>query len=197
MNQATKTRERAAGVDTGFTDYRAQAQRAFPKISDRDLGNAWMRGQAWAASGAKSMVVRERGGAPEPSAADVCVSARYGDTELQVFVNPEELRDCIAAWERVLNKESVPKAERQTVSEQYVLAHLVHQDQGDGRKTGVAMAALAWLIAGSPIGDAITKPDSLYRRFHCEITDPPDDDGGRPEFHFVCGLTANATSSES
>ena len=84
--------ERAAGVDAGFTDYRAQAQRAFPKISDREMGEAWMRGQAWAASGAKSMVVRERGGAPEPSAADVGVSARYGDLELKVYVNPEELR---------------------------------------------------------------------------------------------------------
>jgi hypothetical protein len=177
--RAAEAKGRAAGVDTGFADYRARAQRASPGISDRALGEAWMRGQAWAASGADAMVIRKRGGAPERSAADICVSARYGDMELQVFVNPEELRDCIAAWERVLDKESVPKAERQTVSEQFVLAHLVHQDQGNGRKTGVAMAALAWLIAGLPMGDAIAKPNSPYRRFHCEITDLDD---GRPEF---------------
>ena len=66
------------------------------------------------------------------------------------------------------------------------------------------MAALAWLIAGSPMGDAITKPDSLCRHFHYEITDLDNDDD-RPEFHFclildgvcVCGLTANAMDSES
>jgi hypothetical protein len=55
--RAAEARARAAQKDKGFDDYKAEARRVRPRISDRELGEAWMRGQAFTASGAESMVI--------------------------------------------------------------------------------------------------------------------------------------------
>jgi hypothetical protein len=149
------------------------------------MGEAWMRSQAWTVSGADGMVIHEKGKAPERSAADVRVSAHYGDLKFKVWVSPEVLRDNITAWAKMLSNLSIPAAERRSESKQYVLDHLAKQRQSNGDKTAIAMAALAWLIADSPMGDFITKPDSPCRHFHYEITDAPDrDEGRRRGFNF-------------
>jgi hypothetical protein len=59
--RAAEARARAAQKDKGFENYQAEARRVHPKISDRELGEAWMRGQVFTGSGADSVVIHETG----------------------------------------------------------------------------------------------------------------------------------------
>jgi hypothetical protein len=68
MNQherrAAEARARAAQADKGFDIYSARARRAFPDIDDKTIGEGWMRGQAWAVSGIKRILIHRPDEAP-------------------------------------------------------------------------------------------------------------------------------------
>jgi hypothetical protein len=182
-------RRAAASADKGFGGYRAQARRASPDISDRELGEAWMRGQAWSASGAEGMAVHERG---EPSRArrddDVLVSMSHGSgMHFKAWIAPDLLRVSVAQWGRVLDEALKPGLDRRGMSRCFILDRLVKQHY-DGDTAGMMVAAIAWLIAGSPAGEIFMATDCPHTRFHYEITDIADDSGRRGQnFRLVLG----------
>jgi hypothetical protein len=129
-------RRAATSADKGFGGYRAQARRASPDVSDRELGEAWMRGQAWSASGAEGMAVHEKG---EPSRArrddDVLVSMSYGSgLHFKAWIAPDLLRVSVAQLGRVLDEALKPGLDRRGMSRCFILDRLVKQHyDGDTR----------------------------------------------------------------
>jgi hypothetical protein len=188
MNEEPAKRARAASMDKGFAGYGAQARRVFLSISDRDLGEGWMRGQAWSASAADGMVIHKKGEPAVRSATDIVVSMTYGSLKFKAVVDPDRLRDCVAEWQRVLDEVLEPGADRREASRRFILDRLVKQQYVDGDAVGTMTAAFAWLIAGSPAGQIFTKSDCPFTRLHYEITDIEDDTGRRGQnFRLVLG----------
>jgi hypothetical protein len=176
--RANEAQARAAGMDKGFGGYRAQARRASPNISDRELGEAWMRGQAWSASGADGMVIHKKGEPAPRGANDVTVSMTYGSLRFKAFVNPGLLRSGVAQWGQVLDELLVPEPKRRGMSRSFILDRLVTQHCTDGDTAGMMVAAIAWLIAGV-LSAIFMATDCPYTLFHYEITDIVDDNGRR------------------
>lgn len=131
--RAAEARARAAAVDKGFAGYCAQARRAFPFIRDRDLGEAWMRGQVWSASGADGMVIHKKGEPTVRNATDILVSMTYGSLKFRAVADPDLLHACVAEWERVLELLE-PAADRREASRRFILAGLVKQRHDSGRR---------------------------------------------------------------
>ena len=70
----------------------------------------------------------------------------------------------------------------------FILDHLVQQRHGEGDIAGQIAAAFLWLVAGSPAGEFLAKPNFPYTRFHYEITDIEADNGCRGQnFRLVLG----------
>ena len=177
--RAAEAKARAAEIEKGFAGYRAQARRAFPSISDRDLGEGWMRGQAWAAGGADGMIIHRPGIPAVHNAGDVLVSMTYGKLKFRAIVDPQLLRQSGVQWGQVLNSTLAPETDKRGATRHFILDRLVNQHHSDGDTAGMMVAAFAWLIAGSPAGEVFTRADCPYSRFHYEITDIEDDTGRR------------------
>jgi hypothetical protein len=191
--RAAEARARAASMDKGFSSYRAQARRAFPDITDRDLGESWMRRQAWLASGIDCVVIHKKGENPiARSTSDVVVSVAYGSLEFRAVIDPDLFRVGAAGWERKLAAGLdagmfEPGDDRREVSRRFILGCLVTQRYGEVDAARMA-AAVSWLIAGSPAGEIFTGADCPFTRFHYEITDIEDDSGRRGQnFRLVLG----------
>jgi hypothetical protein len=102
--RAAEVRARAAGKDKGFEALVRQARRSFSTISDRAVGEAWMRGEAWKASGAEGMTIHSIGEAPAPHQPDdIHVSLAYGDLRFKAIVPLRLLRQQIDGWVKLLD----------------------------------------------------------------------------------------------
>ncbi len=181
-------RDQAAQADAGFEKFRAQAKRTFEGMSDRDIGEAWMRGSAWTASGAEAMVIHKPGQTPRRSESDIHVSLRYGALAFEAFISPELLREAIDGWQRGA-AEWIANVEKQTgrrhglreMTRHTILKELIEHNHGRGDTAAMLTGATGWLATTGPAGDVITKFDA--KALHYEITDIADS-AGRPGHNF-------------
>jgi hypothetical protein len=187
---------KAAQSDKGFEDYKAQARRASPSISDRGLGEAWMRGQAFTASGAESMVIHEIGQAPQPpSSDDWLIMLTYESVSFKAFVPARLFDEGIANLEKyvipMLHAKGV--VDLRAEARQYLLDMLV-ENKGitDGNIAALMAATVGWLVKSSDIGQFITR-DNLPRTLHYNITTFMVDGRRAVNFRLLLGIGHDGT----
>src|SRR5262249_8287471 len=77
--RAAEARARsAAGRDKDFEAYQAMYRHAFHVVSERDIGEGYMRGEVAKINGVEQVVIHPLGGSPTPATeTDIHLSARY------------------------------------------------------------------------------------------------------------------------
>jgi hypothetical protein len=193
-----QARAASAQIDKGFEAYRAQAKRAFRDLDDKKIGEYWMRGQAWTATGADAMVVHRPGETPERHDDDIAVSATYGDLKFKAFISKPLLHEGTEHWRNFItdfaanNKPHDPRAGSRT----FILRILIEQSHTRGDEAAMMVAAIGWLTATSPAGPLFEGGESPPR-IHYEITDITDGAGRRGQnFRLVLNNAPDAPLPE-
>jgi hypothetical protein len=172
---ARKAQAKAAQTDEGFEDYTTQARRVHPKISDRVLGEAWMRGQAFTASGAESIVIHEVGQEPRPpSDDDWLISLAYGSLSFKAFMPAALFNQSIADIEKHVIPALLAKGvtDVRASARQYLLDLLI-ENKGltDGTTAALMAATVGWLVKTSnAVGEFIAEARGPIRSIHYNIT---------------------------
>jgi hypothetical protein len=198
--RAAEARARGAGADKGFDRYRAQARRAFPKVDDRQLGEAWMRSQAFTASGAAFHVIHKKGEPRTSADGDWTISLKYGPLAFKAVITPALFKECIDEWKNNIIPE-MQKAGRhnlRSAARAYIIEMLVSYQHTDGDTAALVVAAVAWLAATSEVGFMITAADNAVQSVHYEITDIVGPNGERGNnFRLMLNYDPDDPTSES
>jgi hypothetical protein len=188
--RAAEARARhASGAEQGFAEYSKQARRSYARVTDQELGTAWMRWQAWQASGNDSMVIHPKGQSASPSTPDdIRVSAAYGAIKFKAFVAPRLITELTETCEEV-SSEVIKKAaqegktvkDHRTVTRSCVLEWLLAHEYGDGDSAALLTAAILWLATTATFG---AFDGSVCKGVHYEITDIINPANGRKGNNF-------------
>jgi hypothetical protein len=168
-------RKAQAKADKGFEDYTAEARRVHPKISDRTLGESWMRSQAFTASGADSMVIHEVGQQPQrPTDDDWLISLAYGSLSFKAFMPAALFNQCIADIEKHVIPElrAMGATDVRAEARQWLLDMLIeNRGKTDGNTAALIAATVGWLVKTSnAVGQFLTEARGPVRSIHYNIT---------------------------
>jgi hypothetical protein len=187
--QAAQTR-----LDKGFEEFQRQAKRTFAAMSDRDIGAAWMRGQAWEASGAEAMVLHKPGETRKRSDTDIRVSVTYGNLKFRAFVTLEDFTQIVGQWPQIVDefnatveRQGGKRHDTREATRGLILKEMIHYDHVQGEPAAALTAAIGWLATTSPAGGIFTRADVPYRALHYEITDIMMDGRRANNFRLVLG----------
>ena len=186
-----RARARAAGKDKGFDAFVRQARRSFSQIPDRTVGEAWMRGQAWEASGADAMVIHPTGQPRGRLPDDMQVSLSYGALRFKAFIAPTMLREAVEGWGKLVEfvikeaaKEGTHASDQRHVTRCCIIEWLIDHAYVDGDTAALLTSAVLWLATTTPAGQSIGD----YKSVHYEITDILDPTGRKGNnFRLVLG----------
>jgi hypothetical protein len=172
--RAAEARARAAQKDKGFDEYKAEARRASPGISDRELGEAWMHGQAFTASGAEAVIIHELDQAPQrPTDNDWQISLAYEALSFKAFIPVALFDRGIADVEKhiVPVLRSHGAKDMRASARQWLLDMLIeNRGKTDGTIAAIMAATVGWLVKTSDIGGTLIEASSPVRSIHYDIT---------------------------
>jgi hypothetical protein len=194
QRRAAARARKASQSDKGFDDYIAQARRASPGIDDRELGKGWMRGQAFTASGAESMVIHEFGQEPRPPQDDDwLISLAYESLSFKAYISPTLLDQSIADIEAKVIPILKAK-DRRASARQWLLDMLIeNRGKADGNMAALMAATVGWLVKTSAIGETAFVPETPIRSIHYDITTFEVDGRRALNFRLVLGQDHTGT----
>jgi hypothetical protein len=168
----------AAEAETrkGYEEYRRKVRGIYSKVSEREIGEGFMRGEALAASGADGMVIH-RPGEPRPRGADdITVSVAYGTFAFRAYVAPWLVPGLLEPWKSIA-AEAAEQGDPRQYTRGVIIECLVENRHADSEFAATLAGAIMWHAATSPVGAVLETPDHRHRDVHYEITDITAPDG--------------------
>jgi hypothetical protein len=189
---------KAAQTDKGFDDYKVEARQASPGISDRELGEAWMRGQAFTASGAESMVIHLVGEQPRPpSDDDWLISLAYASLSFKAFMPAALFDQAIADVEKhvITAMQAKGVVDLRAEARQWLLDMLLeNKGKTDGNIAALMAATVGWLVKSSTvIAPFISQARGPIRSLHYDITTFMVDGRRALNFRLLLGVGRGGT----
>ena len=175
-----------------FEKYQSLYRRAYKAADDREIGEAWMRGEAFEAGGMDMYVIHPVGEIAKLGDDDIRLSARYETQTFKACAAPRHLPAVIDDWSRFFAyacaqispaDESIQHLlndERSAARETIFQFTLENKWQADPQLSALIAGAIAWLAStATPLG---LPPGT--KGIHYEITDLPPDASGRMQRNF-------------
>jgi len=178
--RAAEARARsAAGRDKDFEAYQAMYRHAFHVVSERDIGEGYMRGEVAKINGVEQVVIHPLGGSPTPATeTDIHLSARYRSQRFVARVQHEHFRTLVDQWPNFVvalaahmkgDKRNPVTSDQRSDARSFLFEMIVDNGwQNDPLKAALTASAMAWLTSTSPVGATI---GHFHRVAHYEITD--------------------------
>lgn len=101
MGEAKRRRAATGTSDTadpGFEGYRATLRSIFAGVTDREAGEAWMRGQEWTASRSNILVLHQTGEKADPDGDKITIGIVYGKHAFAVAVPVTQIDHLVEEW---------------------------------------------------------------------------------------------------
>jgi hypothetical protein len=158
-----------------FEDYRNLYRKAYRKGTDRQIGEAWMRGAA--AEDVKYMIVHPSDEPPpSPSDDDLFFSVAYGPQRFLARAAKRNLPSLVAQWPDFIRQlreqgdgEPLITDDARHDAREFIFSMVLdNHAQGDGTWGTLTASAVAWLVSTSPAGAAL---GAAHKVTHYEITD--------------------------
>jgi hypothetical protein len=187
-----RRRAESSGLDAGFEAYRDKVREVYTTVTEREIGESWMRGEAWAASEADAMIIHRRGETRRHGDDDLTISAKYGSISFTAYVEPNMIGEMVNDWDLIIHDMLDGKQRRdpREGTRATILLFLLEHRYTDGDAAAFLTYAIVWLAATSLAGSAITTPDSPVRRLHYEISDITGPQGQRGQnFRLILSQT--------
>jgi hypothetical protein len=166
---------KAAHTDHGFADFSAHLRQVRAKLSDREIGESWMRSEAFKVAGADSILVHEIGQQPKQSDDDWLISLAYETLRFKAYVPAAVFERSIGDIEKHIVPTLAAKTfEAKRAGARQFLFDMLLENKGltDGTMAAWMAATIGWLVKTSDIGEMISAAGVQYRSLHYEITTP-------------------------
>jgi hypothetical protein len=170
-----------------FANYRDLLHRVAKNLSEREVGEAFMRGEAVKVTGIEFMVVHSTNEAPSPLAEDdVWLSMRYKNLMFRARIAHRSWPQLADVWTKAYADMKAyargassrftfgkdPRAD----ARQFIFEMLVeNRCWSHGDLGALSASAIAWLAVGSGIGEAVRVgiEQKVHRGIHYEIAENP------------------------
>lgn len=158
-----------------FKDYNSAYRRAFKRVTDREIGEGFMRSEAVKADGVTGMILHPNGTAPPPAAqCDVTIGAAYGAQRFEARARTADINALETSWpsfvEQIRALPNTPvTGDARSDARQFIFEMLMgNYPHSDGTLAALTASAIVWLARTLAVGLAVGE---THKAIHYEITD--------------------------
>jgi hypothetical protein len=143
-------------IDPGFYDYQAQLRSIFPSITDKDIGEGWMRGEVKKAQDGDLLVLHPHGEEVKRGDNEIFLGIRFKKKVFKACIpDPSVIDRMVGDWDKIVEMlqrvapSDDPRGETRQLILNWLLTNRDVDVPGKQNHTGAIMAtAMVWLMYG-------------------------------------------------